>query len=718
MNANKILDSFEELEYLEKLEAEFNDIGTKEKNALLNLKLSHEQKQIINSSKNMTINAVAGSGKSTVILHFALKYPNKRMLQITYNNMLKHEIRKKAKLLDIDNLLIHTYHSLAVGFYDYNAYTDEEIKKILNKNIPCKANCKYDIVLIDETQDMMTDYYLLIKKFINDTKSNPQILIFGDVYQGIYEFKGASYKFLTLAHKLWNIPFDTMTLSTSFRMTNQTAWFVNNCMLGYNRINCIKDGPKVDYYIGNSFKIYETIGKQIINLIKKEGIKEEDIFVLSPSVKSENPYKKLENYLVAHGYKCMTPISDEAKLDDKIISNKIVFTTYHQSKGRERKVVILYSFDSSYFDFYLKGENQLICPNILYVGATRAMQKLILIHDSKYKQLDFLNLSIPNISNYVNIFNLEALKLYSKPKDNIDHKTNVTDLIKFIDSYILDTIILLIDCLFVSLNKCSNIVNVPSKIMYTDNNNKQSYEDVSDLNGLVIPAIFEKLINNTSTIEDFVCKTMINKNQHTDIIKKYVKRINIPCKKISDYLKVGNIYLTLHNKLHSKLAQIKKYDWLDKKMIAECHKNMKILENKNLIFEKNISNCEEEIFKIIHKEHGQIIIGARIDAFDDKNVYEFKCVDSISIDHKLQLVLYYWMWKNSDLYKIYGNRDFKLLNIRTGELLQLINDNYKITQVIELIFANKFIKKQSLKDEEFINHIHKRENNFVNTITS
>ena len=170
MNANKILDSFEELEYLEKLEAEFNDIGTKEKNALLNLKLSHEQKQIINSSKNMTINAVAGSGKSTVILHFALKYPNKRMLQITYNNMLKHEIRKKAKLLDIDNLLIHTYHSLAVGFYDYNAYTDEEIKKILNKNIPCKANCKYDIFLIEETQEMMTAYYLLIKKFIDDNK--------------------------------------------------------------------------------------------------------------------------------------------------------------------------------------------------------------------------------------------------------------------------------------------------------------------------------------------------------------------------------------------------------------------------------------------------------------------------------------------------------------------------------------------------------------------
>ena len=48
----------------------------------------------------------------------------------------------------------------------------------------------------------------------------------------------------------------------------------------------------------------------------------------------------------------MTPISDDAKLDDKIINNKIVFTTYHQSKGRERKVVILYSFDESYFTYY------------------------------------------------------------------------------------------------------------------------------------------------------------------------------------------------------------------------------------------------------------------------------------------------------------------------------------------------------------------------------
>lgn len=707
MKSNDYLDSIEEIEYLNKLEAEFNNLGTKEKEDLLNLKLSNEQMTIINSNQNMAIDAVAGSGKSTVILHFALKNPDKRMIQITYNNMLKHEIRKKVKILGLENLLVHTYHSLAVGFYDYNAYTDDEIKKILQKNKPCKSDYKFDAVLIDETQDMMTDYYLLIKKFIQDTKSNPQILIFGDKYQGIYEFKGANTKFLTLSDKIWNKEFDTKTLSTSFRMTNQTSWFINNCMLGYDRIKTVKEGPLVDYYICNSYKIYETIGKQIINMIKHEGIKEEDIFILSPSVKSENPHKKLENFLVKEGYKCMTPTSDDVKLDDKVINKKIVFTTYHQSKGRERKVVILYNFDNSYFDYYLKGENSKVCPNILYVGATRSMHKLILIHDSKYKQLEFLSLNIPNISKYVKIINLESLKITNKVKETVEHTTNVTDLIKFIDSYIMDNIVLLIEHLFITVQTKNNIVDIPCKIKNIDKNNRETYEDVSDLNGLIIPAIYEKVINNSSTIEDYVAKNM-SANYYNDI-KKYVKKVNIPCQKISDYLKVGNIYLSMHNKLHFKLAQIKKYNWLDKKMIAECHKNMLILEKQNLFFEQTISNCKEEIFKIVHKDYGLIKIGARIDAFNDKSVYEFKCVESISIEHKLQLILYNWLWKNSNLQKNYGSREFKLLNIRTGELLQLVNDNFKIIQIIELILANKFVKKRTLKDDEFISHIHKYE---------
>ena len=42
------MDSFEEINYLLKLEKEFEELGTKEKKALLNLNLSDEQKNIIN----------------------------------------------------------------------------------------------------------------------------------------------------------------------------------------------------------------------------------------------------------------------------------------------------------------------------------------------------------------------------------------------------------------------------------------------------------------------------------------------------------------------------------------------------------------------------------------------------------------------------------------------------------------------------------------------
>ena len=54
------------------------------------------------------------------------------LLQITYNNLLKIEVRKKASQMHINNMEIHTYHSLAVKYYNQYAYTDEEIKNEFN----------------------------------------------------------------------------------------------------------------------------------------------------------------------------------------------------------------------------------------------------------------------------------------------------------------------------------------------------------------------------------------------------------------------------------------------------------------------------------------------------------------------------------------------------------------------------------------------------------
>lgn len=699
---------------------------------IIDIKLSREQELIAQSKTNVIVDAVAGSGKTTTILYQSMMHPDKNILQITYNNMLKREVRKKVNRLCIQNMEIHTYHSLAVKYYDPIAFTDEEIKKIISTNKPIKTNVNeknstrpIDILFIDETQDMIMDYYNLIKKFISDTNSKPQFIILGDRYQGIYDFKGADIKFLTLGDKIWNCSFTKLNLSTSYRLTNQIAWFVNNVMLGYSRINTCKSGSPVDYYICNSYKIYKKIGKKLLNMINYENILPSDIFILVPSVKTiESPYKKLENYLVKKGIKCITPTSDDAKLDDKIISNKVVFTTYHQSKGRERKVVLLYNFDDSYTQYYNKEKiNTKICPNILYVGATRASEKLILIQDFKSKPLDFINLSmlksnsninvhiIDTPSNLTNLTNSSNLTNPNKIMTKISDikKINVTDLVKFITPASIDIIMGLVDNLFEEIIQGTNLIQIPNKIKI-EYKNIIIWEDVSDLNGLVIPSILESKLNNSyCTIEIFVAEQIKDKLIWDDI-KKYSGKIPEKCTKISDYLKIGNIYQSIQNKLLAKLAQIKKYNWLDSKMISECHKRMNMI-GSDTIFEIPITfnQLENDYVEYIHDEYGKMHIKGRLDAIGKDSVWEFKCVDYLTLEHKLQLIVYYWLWNKAELTSKYGDKNFCLINIKSGQTLKLLNVNknnynynYIIEQIIQLLFDEKYSKKKNIDDDEFI----------------
>lgn len=679
---------------------------------IINIKLSDEQLKIINCKNNILIDAVAGSGKTTTIIHLALNNPNLNIIQVTYNNMLKNEVRKKVNKLSIRNMEIHTYHSLVVKYYDRYGFTDEGLKRVLINNTKINnINDKIDILIIDEAQDMTIDYYNFLKKFILDKQSNPQIVILGDKYQGIYEFKGSDSKFLTLADKIWNRDFDKFNLSISFRLTNQIAWFVNNIMLKYDRIKTIKSGMIVDYYIGNPFNIYKKIGKQLINMINQNIIQPDDIFILSPSIKSDNsPYKKLENYLVKHNIKCMTPFSDDTKLDDKIISNKVVFTTFHQSKGRERKVVVLYNFDESFSLF--SDVNLSTCPNILYVGVTRASYKLILIQDPKYKSLPFLNTKLLKNSQNLLIHNIDKQNLYNKQLKNKEMiKTSVTDLIKFLSSQSIDIIIKLIDSnnLFQEINNNvnNNIIDIPNKIKIFDNNNLEIWEDVSELNGIVIPSIYEKnILGKISTIEEFVLEQFEDKKIVNDI-KKYIGKFKIPGISISDMLLIGNIYSSIQNKLHAKLAQIKKYDWLNEEMVLYCHKNMNFLTNDTLfeipIYSNEIDN--EIIYN--HHELGEIRIRGRLDAIHNETVWEFKCTDLLTLEHKLQLIVYSWVWKKSILYEKYGKYKFKLLNIKTGLILELNYNDFIIDEIIQVILYDKYVKKNNINDEEFINQCNK-----------
>ena len=286
--------------------------------------------------------------------------------------------------------------------------------------------------------------------------------------------------------------------------------------------------------------------------------------------------------------------------------------------------------------------------------------------------------------------------------DNKFMKKSVSELVKFLSSSTLDILITIMNNLFENITINLNPVKIISKIETKPN----VFEDVSELNGLVIPSIYERKDNDVSTIEYYVLKHIIDKPE----IQKYAGNIIIPCINIEDYLKVGNVYNAIHSNLHSKISQIQNYNWLTKDNVEECFKNINIIKNKNLLFEYKITNNDdpdENFFIYMHDIYGEIQISARIDAFDDNNIYEFKCVNSLNLEHKLQLIMYYWMWSKSELSNKYGNRDGILLNIRTGETLKLVKNIFIINQIVDLIIVDKFTNKNVLNDEEFIEFVKK-----------
>lgn len=77
------------------------------------MKVTDEQQQIINSTGDIKVNAVAGSGKTTTLVEYARKRPDKKILYLVFNKSVKLEAIAKFEKNQIDNVKVETAHSLA-----------------------------------------------------------------------------------------------------------------------------------------------------------------------------------------------------------------------------------------------------------------------------------------------------------------------------------------------------------------------------------------------------------------------------------------------------------------------------------------------------------------------------------------------------------------------------------------------------------------------------
>lgn len=94
------------------------------------MELTKEQLDIVNSTGNIKINAVAGSGKTTTIIEYAKARPlSSKILYLAFNKSVKTEAIKKFAEKEIYNVKVETAHSLA---YKHIVFTNHYKVKAQN----------------------------------------------------------------------------------------------------------------------------------------------------------------------------------------------------------------------------------------------------------------------------------------------------------------------------------------------------------------------------------------------------------------------------------------------------------------------------------------------------------------------------------------------------------------------------------------------------------
>ncbi|KAF7557318.1 hypothetical protein G7Z17_g812 [Cylindrodendrum hubeiense] len=389
-----------------------------------------------------------------------------------------------------------------------DAILSEQIKTVIDrKELPQWSFEPFDIIVLDEFQDCTELLFSLINCFIvaNEQKKggkSARLVVLGDERQSIYQFRGADQRYLTLAPEILGplspYSFARNALSQSFRISEQTARFINHAFLGgESYITSSKPGVKpivMRYYPRNKY----TLAKELSTLIKHYGARNSAI--LAPSILKNGPLKRVTNILSRkYHIPIAVPIDDEAPLHEKVTDGKMCLSTIHQFKGSERDLIILFGLDSSFFSYFGRDLPDDSCPNQAFVALTRAAKQLVLVHEDNKKLMPFV--SVDAVYETAEVVNLTRNQAKLAPPDTpgrplepglkLPLSSGVRDMARHVRDESLDEIIRSELCTRELAPRLSEDKHIDMKNVVRSDPKRGFYEAVSDINGLVVVAAFE-----------------------------------------------------------------------------------------------------------------------------------------------------------------------------------------------------------------------------------
>ena len=278
------------------------------------------------------------------------------------------------------------------------------------------------------------------------------------------------------------------------------------------------------------------------------------------------------------------------------------------------------------------------------------------------------------------------------------HVDTVTNLTRFLGESALYALNAIVGEIFVEESPESYTVPIPAKV-----ESRIGWEEVSDINGLVIPAMYEARNCSpkwhTSTIEIDVRRrydTFVANETH-GFLRRACETLPDPVRSVEEFLRMGVLYNSVVEKVFNRIQQIDRYDWLTEEMVTRCFGPLTAL-NAETIFEQEVEITE-------CGEFGRIQLSGRLDAVNDDCIWEIKCVDTLAVEHFVQVALYAWIWRKAYMEE-YGSRTFRIVNVRTGQILRL-TESHLLEEAVQLVFANKWAERPLLSDTEFLDHCKK-----------
>lgn len=330
-------------------------------------------------SKRMMVSGPAGTGKTWLAMDQCRKLyaGGYKVLYLCYNKLIANYVRQqfRAEEFTIDVYTLHSFLLEKTGLTEIennDSFFKETLPDAfinLADEIMNEEN-KYDVLVIDEGQDLMNTYALVcLESMVKGGLSKGRWAIYYDKNQNIF---GKYEELQSIYDSLEDYGASCYQLSVNCRNTKQIAtgnWYATNI----SQATIMKaDGEVVGY---NQYDCKKTERKELFKLLRRllaEGVSKRNIVILSP-------YKMTNENSCLCGVEIPPEIGEIRENEFNVLdSDKFIrFYTAQAFKGLEAQVVI-------YLD--IKGFKSDDERMLNYVAMSRARTLLEVFYDQSLEK--------------------------------------------------------------------------------------------------------------------------------------------------------------------------------------------------------------------------------------------------------------------------------------------------------------------------------------------